>query len=192
MMRLLGWWYMRLTGWTILGSAPDVPKFVAVGWPHTTNWDYLLFLGVTRMFHVPAKAIGKHTLVTGPFGFLFKRAVIPIRRDSGQGLVEQMVRQFDSVDELAVVMSPEGTRRRTQHWRSGFYRIALAARVPVVPAYIDWQQKIASIGEPMDLTGDVRADMDRIRDFMAPGRGRRHEWAAPIRLRDETGPARAT
>ncbi len=189
MMRLIGWWYMRITGWTILGQPPTVPKFVAIGWPHTSNWDYLLFLGVTRLFHVPAKAIGKHTLVTGPFGFLFRRAVIPINRDSGQGLVEQMVRQFAAADELAVVISPEGTRRRTQYWRTGFYRIALAAGVPVVPAYIDWQHKVAHIGDAMELTGDVDADMDRIRESMQPGRGKHHELASPIRLRDESDTA---
>lgn len=188
MMRLLGWWYMRLTGWKIEGRPPTVPKFVAIGWPHTSNWDYLLFLGVTRTFDVPAKAIGKHTLVTGPFSFLFRRAVIPIERDSGQGLVEQMVDELAATDELAVVISPEGTRQRTKHWRSGFYRIAHAAGVPVVPAYIDWQHKVARIGEAMDLTGNVRADMERIREFMEPGRGKRHEWASPIRLRDEAGP----
>lgn len=189
MMRLLGWWYMRLTGWTILGRPPAVPKFIAIGWPHTSNWDYLLFLGVTRLFAVPAKAIGKHTLVTGPFGFLFRRAVIPIERDTGQGMVAQMAAEFAAHDELAVVISPEGTRRRTDHWRSGFHAIARAAGVPVVPAYIDWAHKIACIGEPMTMTGDVRADMDRIREFMAPGQGRHPEWAAPIRLQDEETPA---
>lgn len=189
MMRLIGWWYMRLTGWTFLGRPPTVPRFVAIGWPHTSNWDYLLFLGVTRLFQVPAKAIGKHTLVTGPFGFVFRRAVIPIERDSGQGMVEQMRQRFAEIDRLAVVMSPEGTRRRTDHWRSGFYQIALGADVPIVPVYIDWAHKIACIGEPITPTGDVRADMDRIRHFMAPGKGKHPEDAAPVRLRDETTPA---
>lgn len=187
MMRLIGWWYMRITGWTILGRAPEVPKFVAIGWPHTTNWDYVMFLGVTKTFRVPAKAIGKHTLVTGPFGFLFRRSVIPVRRDTGQGLVDQMVEAFGAADELGVVISPEGTRRRTSHWRTGFYRIAFAAGVPVVPTYLDWEHKIAHIGEPMTLTGDVGADMDRIRDFMAPGRGKHPDLTAPIQLQDESG-----
>lgn len=184
-MRRLGYWYMRLTGWKIRGEPPDAKKFVAIGWPHTSNWDYLLFLGVTHLFSVPARAIGKHTLVTGPFGWLFRKAVIPIERDSGQGLVDAMVRVFDAADELAVVISPEGTRKRTEHWRSGFYHIAHAAGVPLVPAYIDWSHKVAVLGDPMMLTGDVRADMDRIRSFMAPGNGKHPEQAAPVMLREE-------
>jgi 1-acyl-sn-glycerol-3-phosphate acyltransferase len=188
MMRRIGSWYMRLTGWKILGSPPEAKKFVAIGWPHTSNWDYLLFLGVTRLFKVPAKAIGKHTLVTGPFGWMFRKAVIPIERDSGQGLVDQMVEVFDSSDELAVVIAPEGTRRYEDHWRSGFYHIAHAAGVPVVPAYIIWPRKLVEVGPPITLTGDVTRDMDAIRSFMAPGRGKHPDQAAPIRLREELPP----
>jgi 1-acyl-sn-glycerol-3-phosphate acyltransferase len=185
-MRRLAYWYMRLTGWKILGEPPTAKKFIAIGWPHTSNWDYVLFLGVTRLFSIPAKAIGKHTLVEGPFGWLFRRAVIPIRRGTGQGLVETMAEAFDTADELTVVVSPEGTRKYTDHWKSGFYHIARAAGVPLVPAYIDYERKLAEIGPPMTLTGDVKTDMDALRAFMAPGRGKYPDQAAPVRLAEET------
>lgn len=179
---------MRLTGWTIVGDPPTASKFIAVGAPHTSNWDYLLFLGVTSLFAVPAKAIGKHTLVKGPFGWLMTRAIIPVRRDSGQGLVEDMVEAFELADELAVVIAPEGTREFADGWHSGFYRIAEAAGVPIVATYVDRENKIAGLSPEIYLTGDVAADMNRIRDFMKPGRGKHPDQAAPTRLRNE-GPA---
>lgn len=176
----------RLMGWRYVGERPRVPKFIAVGGPHTSNWDFVLFLAVASHYRLPARAIGKHTLVRGPFGWIMRHlGVIPVERDTGQGIVDQMVREFAAVDEMALVIAPEGTRSATPYWRSGFYRIALAAGVPLVLAKIVATDKTTVIGEPMYPTGDVHADMEAIREFFSDARGLRPGGESTIRLKEE-------
>ena len=185
-MRWLANKFMSLLGWHFVGERPPHDKFVAIGAPHTTNWDFLLFLAVMSHFGIRAKAIGKHTLFRWPFGGLMRRlGLIPVRRGTGEGLVQQMVDEFAAADELALVIAPEGTRKRTEFWKSGFYRIASAAEVPIVLALIDFPNKTAGIGSILYPSGDLVADMDRIREFYGPFQGRHPENQGPIRLRDE-------
>ncbi len=186
LMRWLAGRFMRLRGWRFEGERPVFGKFVAVGAPHTSNWDFLLFLSVMSHFRLKARAIGKSSLVRWPFGKLMRRlGIIPVERDTGQGLVEQMVEEFNSVDEMALTIAPEGTRRRAEYWRSGFYHIAVAAKVPIVLAYIDFDNKVAGLGPTLNPTGDIDADMDIIREFFRSIRGLHPENQGPIRLRPE-------
>ncbi len=177
---------MRLRGWRFAGDAPPFDKFVAIGAPHTSNWDFMLFLAVVSHFRLRARAIGKASLVRWPFGSLMRRlGIIPVQRDTGQGLVEQMVVEFEAVEAMALVIAPEGTRKRSEYWRSGFYRIAVAARVPIVLTYIDFDNKVAGIGPTLQPTGDIGRDLEVIREFYAPIRGLRPENQGPIRLRPD-------
>ncbi|MCP3996779.1 MAG: glycerol acyltransferase [bacterium] len=179
---------MRMRGWQFSGARPEDAKFVAIGAPHTSNWDFVLFLAVVSHFHLRAKAIGKHSLVRWPFGKLMRRlGIIPIERDSGQGLVEQMVDEFSATESMALVIAPEGTRKPTEYWRSGFYRIAVAAQVPIVLTYIDGENKVAGIGPTLHPTGDIDTDMEIVREFFTPICGLRPENQGPIRLRPEGG-----
>jgi len=188
-MRWLARVWFRLSGWHYSGAEPQAHKFVAIGAPHTSNWDFVIFLAVTSHFGVKGKAIGKDTLVRGPFGGLMRRlGIIPVRRDTGQGMVEQMAQAFAEADELALVIAPEGTRRAEPYWRSGFYHIALAAGVPIVLAKVDRENKRAGLGEEFMPTGDVRADMDHIRAYYAGAVGVRPSGASAIRLREEGAP----
>lgn len=178
---------MRLRGWRFAGEKPAMSKFVAIGAPHTSNWDFMLFLSVVSHFRMPGRAIGKNSLVRWPFGSLMRRlGIIPLDRDSGQGMVEQMVDEFAAADEMALVIAPEGTRRRAEYWRSGFYRIALEAQLPIVMTYIDFDGKVAGIGPTLHPTGDIDSDMEIIRQFYGPIRGLRPENQGPIRLRPES------
>lgn len=108
-----------------------------------------------------------------------------MRRDSGQGLVEQVVAAFHRSDAMALVIAPEGTRGKADHWRSGFYRIALAADVPVVCGFVDHSTKRLGLGPTIRPTGDMGADMDRIRAFFADKVGRHPDRTTPVRLREE-------
>ena len=170
-----------------------MPKFVAIGAPHNSNWDFVLFLAVASHFKMRARVIGKHTLVRGPFGGLMRRlGVIPVRRGTGQGVVDQMVTAFAAADRMALVIAPEGTRGAEPYWRSGFYRISMAAEVPIVMAKINARDKVATLSEPFMPTGDVTADMNLIRAFFADVSGVDPEGESTIRLREEddsAGPA---
>jgi len=159
---------------------------VIIGTPHTSNWDFVLFLAVTSHFGIAAKVIGKHTLVSGPFGWIMRGlGVIPIERGSSQGLVEVMVEEFTKAEELALVLAPEGTRGYQDYWKSGFYRIATGAEVPLVMAMVDGANKTVVLHDALKLTGDVTADMDAVRASLKGGNGINPEGGSRIRLRSE-------
>jgi 1-acyl-sn-glycerol-3-phosphate acyltransferase len=146
----------------------------------------VILLAVASHFGFKPKTIGKETLVRGPFGGIMRRlGIIPLRRDSGQGMVEQMAQAFAAATDLALVLAPEGTRTAEPYWRSGFYQIALAAGVPIVPARVDAARKQAGLGTPFVPTGDVSADMDRLRAFYAGAVGFVPGGESTVRLREE-------
>jgi 1-acyl-sn-glycerol-3-phosphate acyltransferase len=185
MNRLALWWFRR-RGWTMVGTRPSQAKYVVAGAPHTSNSDFVAFLAAVRYFDIPARYIGKHTLFRWPLGGLMRRlGGIPVRRHTSQGLVEQVVAEFGRAEEMALVLAPEGTRSRGEYWHSGFYRIAVGARVPIVCGFVDYATKTIGLGPAIEPTGDVRADMDRIRAFYAGKRGRRPGQETPPRLREE-------
>jgi 1-acyl-sn-glycerol-3-phosphate acyltransferase len=185
-LRGLALWWCRFRGWTVVGERPTDAKYVVIGAPHTSNFDFLVFLAAVHHFDIPARYIGKHTLFRWPFGGLMRRlGGIPVRRDTSQGLVEQVVAEFANADEIALVVAPEGTRSRADHWHSGFYRIAVGAGVPIVCGYVDGPSKTVGLGLTIHLTGDVRADMDRIREFYAGKAGYRPGNESEPRLREE-------
>ncbi len=168
-MRWLAYKLMRLRGWQFTGERPSHARFVAIAAPHTSNWDFFAFLSVVHHFKVRASAIGKHSLVRWPFGGLMRRlGIIPVDRSSSQGLVEQMVDVIEAADSMMLVIAPEGTRHGADRWKSGFYRIAVGAKVPIVLAYIDNDRKMAGLGPTLHPSGDIEADMDIIRDFYEP------------------------
>lgn len=186
-MRWLAERFMKLLGWRFEGVIDLPDRFVAIGAPHTSNWDFMLFLAVVSHFRVRARVIGKATLVGGPFGrFMRRMGVIPTERGAGAGLVELMKNEFDSAEKMALVIAPEGTRSATDHWKSGFYRIAMGAGVPVVCAFVNYPDKVAGFGPVIELTGDVSADMDKIRAFYKAAGGARYpEKVGVMRLREE-------
>lgn len=185
-MRRLAYWYMRLRGWTIEGAAPEVRKFVVIGGPHTSNWDFIAFLGVIHHLGIRPKVLGKHTLVRWPFGWIMRRwGVIPVNRGVPENTVERVREEFDASDEMMLVIAPEGTRSRAEYWRSGFYKITVGAEVPLLMAAIDGPSKHIKVSRLIRLSGDPHADMDRIRSFYDGYRGIKPEGRSPVRLRLE-------
>jgi len=185
-MRRLAYWFIRSLGWSVEGSAPDARKFVAVGGPHTSNWDFVFFLAVIHYLGIRPKVLGKHTLVRGPFGWLMRRwGVIPVNRGVPENTVARVREAFEEADEMALVIAPEGTRARAEYWRSGFYSITHGAEVPMIMAAIDGPTKRIKVSEAFELTGDVAADMDHIRAFFEGSGGYRPAGRTPVRLRSE-------
>ncbi len=156
----------KLRGWHIEGRPPAVKKFILVGAPHTSNWDFAVFLGATEELGIRASYLGKHSLFRWPLRrFMLDMGGIPVDRSKRANYVEQVVAEFARRDELALVIAPEGTRHSDGRWRSGFYHIAMGAGVPIVPAWLDRRQRRAAIGAPIQPTSDYAADMKRIGDF---------------------------
>lgn len=156
----------KLRGWRIEGRPPPTKKFILVGAPHTSNWDFAVFLGATHDLGIRASFLGKHSLFRWPMRrFMLDMGGIPVDRSTRANYVEQAVGEFARRDELALVIAPEGTRHSDGRWRSGFYHIAAGAGVPIVLAWIDRDKRVGAIGPALQPTGDYHADLKRIADF---------------------------
>lgn len=175
---------LRSTGWTIDGSPPPYRKYVVIAAPHTSNWD-LFYLLVFSWYHgVRISWLAKDTLFPGVAGWVMRRlGGIPVRRDQRSGLVNTLVAEFAAADELVVVIPPEGTRTRTDHWKSGFYRVAVAAGVPIVCVYLDYDRRAGGFGPVLWPSGDVDADLAELRSFYADKRGKYPDQMSEIRFR---------
>ncbi len=184
--RWIGQTFLKVAGWQVDGGRPPVDRYVIIAAPHTSNWDMPFMLAFAFIYDIPVKWMGKHTLFEGAYGAFFKRlGGIPIVRHRPGGVVGQMVEAFEENESLVLMVPAEGTRSHVDYWKSGFYHIAREADVPVVLSYLDFGNKIGGIGPALKMTGDVRADMDRIRAFYAGKTGLRPENVGVIRLREE-------
>jgi 1-acyl-sn-glycerol-3-phosphate acyltransferase len=188
---VLKYWLARLIvgaiGWDISGEIPAGNKFLLIGAPHTSNWDFFFMLLTSWIFRLKVSFMGKDSLFWGPLGWIMRAlGGIPIDRSSRQGIVDQMVARFDAEQALALVVTPGGTRGYRDHWKSGFYWIAYKAKIPVLCGAINYAHKRVHLGLSFIPTGDLRADMDRIRAFFQEGEGLYPQQSAEIRLRDET------
>jgi 1-acyl-sn-glycerol-3-phosphate acyltransferase len=181
--------FLRLTGWKPEGAPPTRRRFVLIAAPHTSNWDLLYLLAFAEVYELRISFMMKHTVFRGPFGRFF-RAVggIPIRRHLRENLVKQMVEAFESQEDLVLVVPAEGTRSRTERWKSGFYHIARQAEVPIVLGYLDYARRRGGFGPQVVPTGRFGEDMDAIRDFYSDKIGRHPELFAEPRLREEDPP----
>ena len=157
---LLVQWFDR-SGWTISGTLPPDRKFVIMGASHTSNWDFLVFLGAVHALDRQIHFIGKHSLFRWPMGG-FMRALggVPVDRSAPQDLVTQVVAQFDAHDDFILVIAPEGTRAFNPKWKTGFYQIALKAGVPIVCAGPDYPTRRAVFGPVIRPTGNYDADLN--------------------------------
>jgi 1-acyl-sn-glycerol-3-phosphate acyltransferase len=160
--------FLWLFGWKVEGQLPDLPKFVLIGAPHTSNWDFLMFLGVVFTLRANVHFMGKAELFRGPLGgFLHWCGGIPVDRTKSQGLVEQMVQTYRESDRFILMITPEGTRHKVREWKRGFYHIAKNAGIPVVLAILDGARKAVKVGQVVNLTEDMEGDMKTIQGFFA-------------------------
>jgi len=184
----LALWLLAARGWRVVLAQPVPLRCVVIFYPHTSNWDFTIGLLAKWATEIFFRYVGKDTLFRGPFGAMLRRwGGIPVNRREHTGFIGQMQAEFARHDDFRLVIAPEGTRRLTGHWKSGFYHLARAAEVPVALAFIDYPRREVGVGGSVDLTGDVAADMARIAAFYADKRGRRPENQGPVKLRDDTG-----
>ncbi len=178
--------YLKLRGWKLIGDLPNEAKFIVIGAPHTTNWDFVIYLAAISHWNFRPRYLGKHTLFEGPFGWLFRRwGGIPVDRRQAGGVIAQVARTFAQEDEIALVIAPEGTRRAAPMWKSGFLLIAKKTGAPIVPAGVDYGRKEVTLGEPITPLGSYSEIMDRIRSFYEGIEGKHPEFKGPIRVLEE-------
>ena len=177
--RMLLW----LGGWTCVGKPPDVAQSVIVGAPHTSNWDGFWAMAYMTYSGVDVKFFVKDSTFWFPLGALIRSlGGIPLDRKNARNAVNGAIAAFDENERFCFGLAPEGTRRKTPGWKSGFYRIADGANVPVYFGFFDYEKRIIGIGPMLTLTGDKAADLEICRSFYSSVKGKWPEKTSPIEL----------
>ena len=165
-LQLLAIIVLRIFGWRRAGQVPDAPKFVMIAAPHTSNWDFPVGLAIILAFKAKMYWLGKEPIFRWPFGTFFKwLGGIPVSRSKSGDVVAQSVQAFNEQVRMMMVVAPEGTRKKANHWKTGFYYIAMGANVPLVMGFVDYVRKEGGFGPTLMPTGDIGADMEKIRAF---------------------------
>lgn len=175
---------LRMIGWKVTFTLPPCNKYVLVGAPHTSNWDFVYGLLGMSAVGLRFSWVGKHTLFKKPFGS-FMRAIggIPVDRRGGAGFLKKVIDIFENRDQFVLAIAPEGTRSLTREWKGGFYHIALATGVPIALGYIDYPRKRIGIDRLFDPSGDIETDFEILRNYYQDKIGRRPERQGPVRIR---------
>jgi 1-acyl-sn-glycerol-3-phosphate acyltransferase len=176
---------LRLLGWTLVDTPERPAKAVLIAYPHTSNWDAVYALLVKLALGLDAHWAGKDTMFRWPFGGLLRRiGGVPVNRRHRTGFVDQMAAEFASRPQFLLILSPEGTRSLTPGWKTGFYRIALQAQVPIGLAFMDYARREAGILAYLTLSGDPQKDIDAIAEHYRHRLGKHAELASPVRWLD--------
>lgn len=172
----IGKFIFAIFGWGFKNEFPNIPKFVIIIGPHTSNWDFVF--GIAAIFILGAKIswMGKQPLFRKPFGGIVRwLGGIPIDRSSSHGVVDTMINQYKSMDEFILAIAPEGTRKKVEKWKSGFYRIATGADVPILMACFDYKNKIISFGPLIYPSGNLNADIEDMKLVFENIRGKKSQ-----------------
>lgn len=167
--------FLKLTGWTVEGSLPPrAAKSVFIAAPHTSNWDLPYTLMVAFALRLNPYWMGKAGIFHFPFGGLMRwLGGIAVDRSKSNNLVAASAQAIQEADgPLQLIVPPEGTRSKTRYWKTGFYYIATTAQVPIILAYMDYATKRSGLGPVFEPTGDIEADMARIKAFYRPFKGK--------------------
>lgn len=184
---------LGLGGWSVTSDKPDTRKYVLVVAPHTSNWDFPIGLLAAGVLQLDAHWLGKHSLFHWPYGWLFRAlGGLPVYRNQSLNLIEQMRERFETSDRLILALAPEGTRSRTEYWKSGFYHIARAAGVPIVMAYLDYPRKQVHLGGAFMPGENTDADLEQMNRFFSGHFGKHPESSGPVALAEKKDGARAT
>lgn len=178
--------YWTLSRWTLTAEGTPTRPTILIGAPHTSNWDFVLMLAIAWRLDIEVHWLGKSSLFRGWRGPIMRGlGGIPVDRADPARVVADVVAQVHSGSVFGLVITPDGTRGGNEYWKSGFYRIARETGMPVTLGFVDRTTMTTGLGPTIDLTGDIPADMDRIRAFYADKAGVRPERRTEPRLREE-------
>ncbi len=171
--RWIGRSVLRMGGWRLTGEFPDLPRLVVIAAPHSSNWDGVWGFAAKLALGLEIRVLGKAQLFRGPLAPLMRRlGVIPIDRSAPQGTVGQAVALIQRSERIWYALAPEGTRKRVERWKTGFWKIAHQAQVPILPVYFHYPQRRIGLGEPFHTSGDLEADLAALRAWYRPWQGR--------------------
>jgi len=164
---------LSVAGWRVDGEFPDRAKMIAIVAPHTSNWDFIVGILVVFALGLRVRFLGKHTLFDPPLGWLMRwLGGTPVVRDTPQGAVGDAAEMIEREKRVLLGIAPQGTRTRGKPWRSGFYNIALAAKVPILPAAFDFGRKSLRLFPLFEPSGDYEADLAKLQALYIDVRGR--------------------
>lgn len=167
----------KLLGWKIVGQMPAYPKFIVAVAPHTSNWDFPVGLAARSLLRIKnAQFLGKSQLFKPPFGWFFRwLGGHPVERSSSHDMVDQVVAIFNRHEKFILALAPEGTRKKVDKLRTGFYYIAKGANVPIVPVGFDFEKKAVIVHEPVVPSENMEQDMATILQFYRSVKGKNPE-----------------
>jgi 1-acyl-sn-glycerol-3-phosphate acyltransferase len=152
---------------------PNVPRCVAIVAPHTSNWDFVVGLAALLALGLRGRFLAKDTLFRPPLGtFLRWMGGLPVDRATPDGVVEQAVSSLRKGEPTILALAPEGTRKRVERWKTGFYRIAVGAGVPIWPVALDYRTRTVRLHAGFATSGDLEADLTRLQSIYEPAMAR--------------------
>ena len=184
--------FWALSRWTLVSEPAPTRPTILIGAPHTSNWDFVLMLAIAWRLGIDVRWLGKKSLFSGWRGPIMRGlGGIAVDRDDPARVVGEVVARVHSGEVFGLVVTPDGTRSGHTHWKSGFYRIARETGMPLTLGFVDRTTMTTGLGPTIEVTGDVAADMDRVRAFYADKAGLRPQFRVEPRLRDESSPGAA-
>jgi len=180
-MRFLFQLAFKITGWKISGDVPrDIKKYIIIVAPHTSNWDFPIGVAVRSIMRFKSNFLGKKELFESKLGWLFRKlGGFPVDRSRSANMVDEVVKIIQREESFVVAIAPEGTRKRVEKWKTGFYHIASKAGIPIVMAAIDYPDKTVTFAKPFYPCGDLLKDAPAIQEFYKDKRGK-NGMAAPV------------
>jgi len=165
---------LRALRWRIEGEIPNVAKFVLIVVPHTSNWDFVIGIVAKWALGIRVMFLGKNTLFRFPFGAAMRAlGGVPVDRSASHDVVHDIVAEFARRERLILALAPEGTRKRVERWRTGFYHIARGAGVPILSVALNYGVRAIQIGPLFTTTGDMERDVTELQQEFANVNGRK-------------------
>lgn len=176
---------LRLARWKTVGTVPR--KGILVGAPHTSNWDWVLTMLLAWDNNIQIRLLVKDSFFKGPMGPIMRATgAVALDRANPGATIRALLSEVDTDETFLLGIAAEGTRSKGEYWKSGFYRISQQTGLPITLAFLDAPSRTVGWGPTFAPTGDVNADMDRIREFFADKRGIKPELATVPRLKEES------
>ena len=174
---------LKLLGWKLDERVPETPRYVMIGFPHTSNWDFVLGMLAKWALPLPLNWVAKHSMFFWPLkSFFIAMGGIPLNREKSSGFIQKNIELFAQREHFILGLMPEGTRSKTDHWKTGFYHIAHGAKVPIALGYMDYKNKVIGVGGILHTSGDIHADFAVIKEFYKDKTGCKPENQGDIKI----------